>query len=105
MAREVKQLERVSIRYSRNGVICIDRSATSRVALAMSQSVQALRLYKHWHASGITLEVLRAASGLKISTVSLSRKLRGVQPMTLDEAAAISRALGLSISIESRRAA
>ena len=53
----------------------------------------------------MTLEALRKKSGLsraplKISVVSLSRKLSGKQPLSDDEIAALARALDKDVTVQ-----
>lgn len=50
-----------------------------------------------WKSSGIELVELIQRSGLDTSPSSLSRKLRGEQVMTTDEAQALARALGVNL--------
>lgn len=47
---------------------------------------------------------LLAASGLDIDRSSLSRKLRGDQPMTTEECECLCRALALKVSYQGRAA-
>ncbi len=58
-----------------------------------------------WKASGLTLVVLRKKAGLdrrplKISVVSLSRKLGGKQSISDDEIAALAAALGIDVTVQ-----
>ena len=48
--------------------------------------------------SGLSLVDLRKKSGLDITTVSLSRKLRGKQTLRDDEIGALAAALDISVS-------
>lgn len=48
---------------------------------------------------------LREVTGLEIDRSSMSRKIRGVQPMSLDEADAVASVLGLRIKAVRRKAA
>jgi hypothetical protein len=52
-----------------------------------------------WQASGMTLADLKRRSKLRVSIVSLSRKLAGKQRMTNDEVAALALALGQSVTV------
>lgn len=61
-------------------------------------SPQVTQLRNAWGKSGLTLDALVKAAGLKLSRVSMSRKLAGIQPITTKECAALSRALGASVS-------
>lgn len=49
-------------------------------------------------ARGITLAQLKKATHLRLSVVSLSRKLSGKQPATVDELAKIAEIVGLPVS-------
>lgn len=65
--------------------------------MAMATSLQA-QLLTAWEASPLTLEQLRDSLGIAIDLSSLSRKLRGKQKMTTEEAEAFARALGVQIA-------
>jgi hypothetical protein len=52
-----------------------------------------------WEASDLTLAALKKRARLKVSVVSLSRKLSGQQALTNDEIAALARALGESVTV------
>lgn len=56
-------------------------------------------LSEAYQASGLTLQDLIDRSGLQLTIVSLSRKLRGNQVLRLDEAQKLAAALGLSLSL------
>lgn len=51
-----------------------------------------------YKASGLTLQELITRSGLQLTIVSLSRKLRGNQVLRLDEAKKLAAAMGMSLS-------
>ena len=52
-----------------------------------------------WKLSGLTLVELRKSARLKVSVVSLSRKLSGQQAMTNKEIAALATALGVQVAV------
>lgn len=56
-------------------------------------------LSEAYQASGLTLQDLIDRSGLQLTIVSLSRKLRGNQVLRLDEAQKLAAAMGLSLSL------
>lgn len=62
------------------------------------------QLHDAWEAGELTLRELRDRSGLTITIVSLSRKLRGLQPLSTDECAALARVLGVQVTIGRKRA-
>lgn len=59
----------------------------------MASTPLATQLSEVRRAKGIELEDLRQRAGLKCSADSLSRKLRGKQPMAMTEAERIAQAL------------
>lgn len=56
-----------------------------------------------WKDSGLTLAELAKKANLAMTTVSLGRKLRGEQILTVTECSAIARALGRTVVIGGRR--
>lgn len=52
-----------------------------------------------WEASGLSLDQLREKAGVACSADSLSRKLRGKQPMSTFEAAALAKALDRQVVV------
>lgn len=63
------------------------------------------QLHQAWQASDLTLRELLAKSGLPLTIVSLSRKLRGLQVMSTAEASLLASALGVVVSTSSQAAA
>lgn len=64
-----------------------------------------VQLREAWKASGLTLAQLRKAAGLhkgplKMSVVSLSRKLSGKQRLSDDEIAALATATGRDVTVQ-----
>jgi transcriptional regulator with XRE-family HTH domain len=62
------------------------------------------QLHTAWKESGLTLVQLLEKSGLDVTFVSLSRKLRGKQMLSADECEALARALGVELAAGKRRA-
>jgi hypothetical protein len=63
-------------------------------------------LERAWQRSsdeGLTLPQLTARAGLNLHPWSVSRKLQGMQPLTVDEAVALARALGVEIKAAPKR--
>lgn len=63
------------------------------------------QLHQAWQASDLTLRELLAKSGLPLTIVSLSRKLRGLQVMSTAEASLLAAALGVVVSTSNQAAA
>jgi transcriptional regulator with XRE-family HTH domain len=53
-----------------------------------------------WEASGLSLEQLRDRAGVECSADSLSRKLRGKQPLTTREAELLALALTVNLVVQ-----
>lgn len=60
-------------------------------------------LHRAWQQSGLTLEALLARSGLELTIVSLSRKLRGLQTLRVAEVEAVARALNCAFMLSARK--
>lgn len=63
------------------------------------------KLLQEFARTGMSVGKLREVTGLEIDRSSMSRKIRGVQPMSLDEADAVASVLGLRIKAVRRKAA
>lgn len=53
------------------------------------------QIYQAWLSSGKTLKELAKDAGLEMAEASVSRKLRGEQPMSTEECEAFAQALAL----------
>lgn len=58
-----------------------------------------LQLHQAWQDSGLTLEELLSRSKLKLTVVSLSRKLRGKQVLNTEECAVLATVLDTTVTI------
>jgi hypothetical protein len=61
------------------------------------------QLHRAWERSGLTLQQLRDKAKLKMSIVSVSRKLRGLQTISAEEASAFAKVLGERVEIGKER--
>lgn len=57
------------------------------------------KLHAAWKASGMTLKQLLVLTGLRMSEVSLGRKLGGHQTLRIGEAEVLAVALGVTASV------